>query len=122
MESINWAAVIVAVLAGISVGQRVLAWCVRNARYVRVLADTLELMSQGGAPSGTLSAEAVKGRLDAVTKAAGGGIYEVAQAVAAAAEARADVEGSATAAARESRWRRFGRWCVRWVPIFGAFL
>ena len=122
MDGISWPAVIVALIVATSVGQRIVAWCVKNARYIRAFADVLERMAAGGGAGAGVAAKVVKGQLAAATKSAGGGIYEVAQAVAAAAEARAGLEGRATAAARDSRWRRFGRWLVRWIPIVGAFL
>ena len=116
--TVNWTAVILALLGATSLGTRILVWCRDNAKLLRILADILEQASAGG----SIEARRLKGRVENETKAAGAAVKDLAEKIAAKAEKRNDTNGGATTARRESKGRRILRAIGRWAPIVGGFI
>ena len=118
--SINWATVIVSIMAATSFGTRILRWARDNATLLRIIADVLEQASAGESEATSIVARRLKDNIDHKTKSLG--VHDVAEKVAAKAEKRNDTNGGATTARRQaSKLGRFVSGVKKWLPIIGAF-
>lgn len=117
--NLNWAEIVIALLAMTSFGTRFIAWVRDDAarrRFCLIAAEALERLA--GVDS---SAADAKWSIGETTKQEGGRVRKIADAVSVLAEKQRDKVGSATK--REpSKGRKILDGVMKWAPIIGAFL